>query len=85
MGAKRKIGKLFIPLSKYIFTFGTLLIIICGIFLVLVEIFRIKYTRHYIAARLLLLIFFLNCIIPINKRNIAKSFERILLSIKQAK
>lgn len=32
MGAKRKIGKLFIPLSKYIFTFGTLLIIICGIF-----------------------------------------------------
>ncbi len=32
MGAKRKIGRFFIPLSKYIFTIGTLLIIICGIF-----------------------------------------------------
>ena len=32
-GSKRKIGRFFIPLSKYIFTIGTLLIIICGIFL----------------------------------------------------
>lgn len=32
-GSKRKIGRFFIPLSKYVFTIVTLLIIICGVFL----------------------------------------------------